>query len=159
MLIRRLMATDFPRVFPETELEEVARLLFRQGEAILVLGIRGELLGLITEGDLLRRAADPHRPEETGLWRYSFAPAGGDPPGGRTAGEIMTASPRVAGPDQEVRAVLGRMVTEGLKFLPVVDGLRAVGLVSRRDLLRLYLSQPRAFGPADGRKAVRRERI
>lgn len=149
------MATDFPRVFSETELEDVARLLFRQGEAVLVLGSRGELLGLITEGDLLRRAADPHRPQETALWRDSFAVANGDTPGGRTAGEIMTTSPQVAGPDQEVRVVLGRMVAEGLKYLPVVDGARAVGLVSRRDLLRLYLIEPRAFSPTDDR----RERI
>ena len=150
LLIRKVMSTDYPRVFPDAGLDEVARLLLRQGEPVLVVGNRGELVGLVTEGDLVKRAADPRQPKEKGLWRSAFLPGESDGTGGQLAEEIMTTQARVVSADQEVQLALELMLSQGLKFLPVVDGLRVVGLLSRRDLLRLYLSEPRVFGRSGG---------
>lgn len=145
MRVRRVMATDFPRVLPEADVSEVAGLLLRSGDGLLVVDHRGLLRGVITEADLLFRGADPALPDGGSPWASSFWQDGLLESGGRSAEEIMTVRPVTIGPDFELLLALRRMLETRVKLLPVVEAGRAVGLLLRRDLLRLYLSQPRLF--------------
>ena len=49
----------------------------------------------------------------------------------------MTATPVVARPDEDLAEVVVRMLDHGIRSVPVVDNDRLVGVVSRRDVLRL----------------------
>jgi CBS-domain-containing membrane protein len=58
---------------------------------------------------------------------------------GLTGGEVMTTPALTARPDDDLRVGAARMVTMSIKRLPVVDESgRLVGIVSRRDMLRLF---------------------
>jgi CBS domain-containing protein len=50
----------------------------------------------------------------------------------------MTTDVVTARPDEDIRTVARRMLERGVKRLPVVEGDRLVGIVSRHDLLRLF---------------------
>jgi CBS domain-containing protein len=46
----------------------------------------------------------------------------------------MTREPMTVGPDDDVEAALGTMLSHGFRHLPVVDGGEVIGIVSIRDL-------------------------
>jgi len=51
--------------------------------------------------------------------------------------DVMDADPYRAAPDTPLRELQGHMVEQGQRFIPVVDGGRLVGCVTRTDLLRV----------------------
>jgi CBS domain-containing protein len=81
------------------------------------------LIGIVSEADLLSL--------ETGLGRD---PAGEGP---RTAGEVMRQSVYTLTGNTDATAAARLMLRHHLKSVPVVAGERVVGMVARRDLLRL----------------------
>jgi CBS domain-containing protein len=52
------------------------------------------------------------------------------------AADVMTKDVAVCRPDDDVRTVARRLLERGVKRMPVVDGDRVVGIVSRQDILR-----------------------
>lgn len=55
--VREVMAKDVVTVMPDTELREVARIFVeRKIGCVPVVGVRGELVGLVTETDLIAAA-------------------------------------------------------------------------------------------------------
>jgi CBS-domain-containing membrane protein len=59
---------------------------------------------------------------------------------GRTAGDLMTSPAVTIGPEVSLTAAAGLMHRRDLKRLPVVDDSgRLVGIVSRADLLKVFL--------------------
>jgi CBS domain-containing protein len=132
MRARDLMTSPVVTVGPDASVKEAARLLVDHGFAVLpVVDADDRLLGVVTEADLLRNRLllDPRGlihdppPEPT-------APA---PP---TVAGVMTTDVLTAVPDTHT-AELGRlMVDRHLRAVPVVDGDRLVGIVSRVDVLR-----------------------
>jgi CBS domain/BON domain len=55
-----------------------------------------------------------------------------------TAGDVMTEPAVTAEPDDDIRRAAARMVTLSVKRLPVVGNGRLVGIISRRDVMRLF---------------------
>lgn len=86
--------------------------------AVLVTGPGGELVGVLTERDILTKAAG--RPDFDAL----------------PVRDLMTRDPETVGPADTVAFALGMMDAGGYRHLPVVDGGRPVGVVSVRDVLR-----------------------
>jgi CBS domain-containing protein len=107
------------RVTPDILLGEVVDLMHngRTGAA-LVVDERGELVGIFTEHDLLRRAD-----HDSNDWR--------DKP----VESMMTGRPRVIREDDTVAEALRRMDAGRHRHLPVVRGRVPVGVVSVRELL------------------------
>ncbi len=96
---------------------EAARLMAaRNVGSVLVTAREGQLEGILTERDILCRIVAPGR----------------DPDGTRLQ-EVMTKNPDTIGPDEPAIEALRRMRDGGYRHLPVVDGGRLVGIVSRRD--------------------------
>jgi CBS domain-containing protein len=110
--------------------------------AIPVIDDTGDLIGLITEADLITKQAygDRRRHLLGGLPGVAEHEARGMLRSrAHTAREVMSAPVETALPDDPLRDVARRMIENRLRHLVVVDDdRRMVGIVSRRDLLRVF---------------------
>jgi CBS domain-containing protein len=115
-----IMSRDLVTVDAELPLAEAARTLDgrRVGAALVFAGER--LAGILTERDVLRAVA-AGRVE------------------GTTAAEWMTPGPETIEPSDSTSHAATLMIQGGFRHLPVLDGDRAVGIVSIRDLMRVVL--------------------
>jgi CBS domain-containing protein len=140
MRIEALMTAQVLAVTPETPLKDVARLLSEHHiSGVPVCGADGELLGVVSEADILRK--------EEGIaargggrfgWLFRLFDDELDKVRAETAGEAMTAPASTIRPKQQVSEAAALMVEHGINRLPVVDDGRLVGIVSRADLVRAF---------------------
>jgi CBS domain-containing protein len=129
--VRDVMSSPVITVSPDTRLKEVAELLVGHGISAVPVVEDGELVGIVSEADLvpLELAPDP---------RAHLAPAA-DPPVDvpRVAAEVMTRAVVALHEDADA-AEAGRLMLERrIRSVPVVRGRRVVGIVARRDLLEV----------------------
>jgi CBS domain-containing protein len=130
-------------VGPETSVAHAIRLMLDSNVSGLPVLDDGKVVGIVTEGDLLRRG-------ETGTQRrrprWLEILMG---PGrmadeyvtthGRKVQEIMTADLVSVAGDTPLEEVVGWMERRRIKRVPVIEGDALVGIVSRLDLLRALL--------------------
>lgn len=123
---------------PDTSFKDlVATLTDERVSALPVVDDEGRVVGIVSEGDLLHRLdLPPDSPHHRLLRRHRSAPAG---PLGDIAAGLMTRPVVTIGSDATVGHAARLLEKHGVKRLPVVDGGRLVGIVSRRDLLSTYL--------------------
>jgi CBS-domain-containing membrane protein len=88
---------------------------------------------MISEGDLLR---DRVPEDPTAHLRAASKPAAHRP---RIVAEVMTRDVVTAWPLEDVADVARTMLDRDVRSVPVLDGGRVVGIISRRDLLRSVL--------------------
>ncbi len=133
------MTTDVITVGVDTSLKEAARRMIEAGiSGLLVTGDRGELLGIVSEGDFI--ASESHRREETKprILRW-FLEDEEVPTFERTVGDIMTTGVLTLPPDADHPEAARLMQKAGIKRIPVVtDDGQLLGLVSRSDILRAF---------------------
>ena len=145
MKARELMSTNLVVVPPETPVTAVASLLASRGiSAVPVVDGSGAPVGIVTDGDLIRRLAD-EKPGPVawffGLFKDSakladrFAKAHG-----KTARDVMTADLAAVGGDAGAEEIARLMEKGGIRRVPVVEDGKLVGIVSRADLLRAVLA-------------------
>jgi CBS domain-containing protein len=133
----------------DTTLAEVAGLMLANGcGAALVVDKQAHLVGLITEADFASRERclptaterASHLLEEwqvrTGI-REICASAGH-----RRVGDLMSTHVRTAGEEEPVTDVIARMIHDDVFHLPVVRDGKIVGMIARRDVLRLIAGAP-----------------
>jgi CBS domain-containing protein len=125
------MSSPVITVPPDMALKEAAALLVRHGISAVPVVEDGELVGIVSEADLvpLELAPDPRA--------HLIPPA--DPPVRlpQVAAEVMTQAV-IALPEDADIAEAGRLMLERrIKSIPVVKGRRVVGIVARRDLLEV----------------------
>ena len=126
---------------PGTPYKEIARLLTEHGvSALPVLGEGGRVLGVVSEADLLPKESRSQLPEPARPPLTPWQARARHKAGAATAVELMTAPPITITPDADVATAARRLEHHRIKRLPVVDGTgRLVGIVSRRDILRVFL--------------------
>jgi CBS domain-containing protein len=137
LVVRDVMTTDLVTVTPATPLRYVADILVGQKiSAVPVLTVRGKLVGVVAESDLLRREElkrDPegeHSRHMTYRERRAVATA-------ETAGEIMSTSPVTVRADATVPEAARLIERFEATCLPVVnENENLVGMVDPRALLR-----------------------
>jgi CBS domain-containing protein len=150
--VRDLMTTSVVTVDRITPYKEIARLLAEHRiSGLPVLKMGRQVVGVVTEADLLAAQANTARRLHSGTrrtwWRREQHPA-------LTAGDLMTAPAITIGADATVPAAARLMNTHHVRRLPVVDeDGRLVGVVSRRDLLSVFL-RPDAEIAADVRRVL-----
>ncbi|HUZ74587.1 MAG TPA: CBS domain-containing protein [Stellaceae bacterium] len=144
-------------VTPETTVADAAKLMLHHGVSGLpVIDKAGAVIGMVTEGDLLRRAetgTEKRRPHwlefilGPGPLAVDYVRAHG-----RKVGEVMTRRVIVIAPETPLEEVVHSMERHRIKRLPVLDHGRLVGIVSRASLLpvlaHLAAAAPTA-APAD----------
>lgn len=138
--VKAVMRTDVVTVSPDTPAAEVVTLLLQKGyRSLPVVAENGRLLGMITDGDLLRRAhlhtrLDLHAEIATADWQQQLADLGAQ---ATTAATLMSAPVVTVSATAPLRQAVEQMVNRHLKRLPVVtENGHLAGWVSRVDILR-----------------------
>ena len=159
-----VMTRNIVSVSRDAPVAEAIRLMLDNHiSGLPVIDEANQLVGILTEGDLLRRGetgTERHRPR----WLEMLMGPGrlADEyvrTHGRKVGEIMTRDLASVTPDTPLDEVVGLMERRRIKRVPVLDGDRPVGIVSRADLLRaLARTLEEKPPPAIGDEAIR-ERI
>ncbi|MFE5666710.1 CBS domain-containing protein [Streptomyces niveus] len=144
--IGELMTRDVVSVRLDTPFKEIARALADHGvSAVPVLDDGDRPVGVVSEADLLRKAAN--RSDMSGrtplphleAWERARAE-------GVVAAEIMNAPAICAHPQWTVVEAARLMAEQHVKRLPVVDETdKLLGIVSRSDLLRVFLRRDSAI--------------
>jgi CBS domain-containing protein len=140
-----ILRRDTQTVSPDTPLDEVIRVIDHNDiQRVVVVDDRGKLLGLISDGDLLRF----FKPEQEGIWHLLAKvkhPFQQDACRGdlqrclleTRAAAVMTTDLVTVREEMLIEEAIGLMVEKALKRLPVVDDDgRFKGMVSRDSLLR-----------------------
>lgn len=104
-----------------------------------VVDSHGTVVGMLTEGDLLRRA-ELDTGKVRSSWLDFFMSSGAlaqeyTLAHSQIVADIMTAGAFVVGPGASLESVVSLMQAKHVKRLPVIDGTALVGIVSRHDLL------------------------
>lgn len=143
-LIADVMVTDVVTVTADMGVKEFAALLREKhiGGAPVV-NDEGELIGIVTEGDLMALDADLHFPhyiqfldsviyiERTKKFEERLKKAVA-----ATVGDIMTADVHTVRPEDPVRAAATLMADHGFDRVPVEQDGKVVGIVGRHDVLK-----------------------
>ena len=141
MKIKELMGDNPIAVGPETPLRDVAIILTENRfSGLPVIGERLEVLGVVSEADILVKEQGPAN-RRGGVLGWLLAEEVPDAAklAARTAGEAMTSPAITIGPDAHV-SYAARLMTENvIKRLPVVDSHGTlIGIVTRADLVRAF---------------------
>jgi len=144
MMARDVMSVGVAYVMDETPLQEIAKLLLSEGiSAAPVLDDAGHLVGIVSEGDLVRRRSgfstdrrcwwldlfesDVNQNQE--LLNYIQHH-------GLRARDVMTHDVATVEEDAPISTIAELLETHRIKRVPVLKGEKVVGIVSRADLLR-----------------------
>jgi CBS domain-containing protein len=140
MKVRDIMTTDPVKVTGETRLKEAARLMVRHRVSGLpVVDQAGKLIGILSEGDFIRREAGRDRPHGVSLLDAVFGEGELEPVGAETVAEVMTRSVVTITPEATVGEAARVMGRRNVKRLPVVDlEGELVGIVSRADIVGAF---------------------
>ncbi|MDX2101285.1 MAG: CBS domain-containing protein [Alphaproteobacteria bacterium] len=142
MKAKDIMTQHVAAVGPDTEVVTIARLMVDLGiSAVPVVDEAGAVLGIVSEGDLMRR-------KELGTgkrhsWWLSFLTSAEElaeeyiRSHGTHARDVMTSPAITVTVDAAVTAVCDLLDEKHIKRVPVVENGRLVGIVSRRDFVRL----------------------
>jgi len=141
MKARDIMSTKVVTVSPSTSVRDIAALMVEKHVSGLpVLNDNGTLVGMVSEGDLLRRpeiGTQKHRRR----WVSFFT--GVDSQAREftkshalRAGDVMTEQVIHVSEETPLGEVVGLMEKHNIKRLPVLSDGELVGIVSRADLLR-----------------------
>jgi len=141
MKIEQLMSRDPVAVGPETPLKDVAAILLEQRiSGVPVIGERLDVLGVVSEADIIVKEAGPeHRERRLVGWLNGGRALDERKLAARTAAEAMTSPAVTVTVGRNVTEAARLMVDRGIKRLPVVDdeGI-LVGIVTRTDLVRAF---------------------
>jgi CBS domain-containing protein len=161
MRVKEVMTPNVVCIGADEPVLKAARLMLQNRiSGLPVIDKDGELVGIVTEGDFLRRSelgTQRQRPK----WLEFIVGPGRlaqeyTQSSGRKVEEIMTPDPRTIGEDETLEAVVDTMERHHVKRLPVTRGGRVVGIISRANLMRALASLTRdVAAPAAGDSAIR----
>jgi CBS domain-containing protein len=150
-------------ISPESSVLDAIDLMTRNHiSGLPVIDASGAMVGMVTEGDFLRRA-------ETGTVRkrprwLEFLVGPGRlaeeyvETHARKVGEVMTRDPITITEDTPLEEVVHIMEHRRVKRLPVVRGAQVVGIVSRANLMRALAAISRAApAPAESDAEIRKQ--
>jgi CBS domain-containing protein len=135
------MSTGLLTFLPDMGLEAAARAMAERGvSGAPVVGDDGRLVGIITEGDLIKRLAAPAAPK-AGWFAGLFRPPESEAARfarvhGRAVKDAMTMDVASVNEDTTAERIAHIMETRRVRRVPVLRDGVLVGIVSRADLLR-----------------------
>jgi CBS-domain-containing membrane protein len=146
-------------VTPDATVTDAAQIMLETGVSGLpVINSGGKLVGMLTEGDLLRRAETGTEHERPRWLEYILGPGKAAQEfvrvHGRKVAEVMTDDPVSVTRETELEDVVKLMERRRLKRVPVIQGNEVVGIISRANLVAALVTAAKhapAVAAADGR--------
>jgi CBS domain-containing protein len=145
MRVKDVMTPNVICIGADEPVLKAARLMLQNHiSGLPVVDKDGELVGIVTEGDFLRRSelgTQRQRPKwlefviGPGRLAQEFTHTSG-----RKVEEIMTPEPRTIAEGETLEAVVDAMERHHVKRLPVIRGGHVVGIVSRANLMHALAS-------------------
>jgi CBS domain-containing protein len=160
MQAKDVMSRDVVTVEPDDTITQAAGLMLtKRLSGLPVVDKAGALVGIVTEGDFLRRAeigTTRRRPR----W-IEFLVGPGRLAGeythaaGRVVREIMSREVQTVAEDTPLPDVVALMEKRHIKRLPVMSGATLAGIVTRQDLLRAVVGASSTADASDGDREIR----
>jgi CBS domain-containing protein len=163
-----IMVSNVITVSPDKEVSEVAQILLANRiSALPVIDAEGRLVGVVSEGDLIRRA-EAGTEHARSWWlrllmgREALAIEYVKEHSRRVA-DVMTRRVISASPDASVSEVASLLERNGIKRVPIVKDGKVIGIVSRANLLQALatlgkqISIEKPIGDTDLREKVMKQ--
>jgi len=161
MQVRDVMTRNVISVAANETVVNAARIMLQNRiSGLPVVDAEGALVGIVTEGDFLRRGelgTERRRPKwlefllGPGRMAQEYVHAAG-----RKVEDVMTSEPATVVEDDALGTVVQLMECRRIKRLPVLRDGKIVGIVSRANLMHALVSLARdTVAPAGGDSAMR----
>jgi len=164
MKVSDVMTRRVVSVMPEATIRHAIRLMLHNHiSGLPVIDDKGKLVGIVSEGDFLRRA-EIGTERKRSHWLVAFLGPGAPASDyarshGIKVQEVMTRKPITVQEDTLLDQVVHLMESHKIKRLPVVRGEKVVGVVSRANLMRALASIYRAAPKSSRGDAAIRSQI
>jgi len=162
MQAKDVMTTNVITATPEMETRDAARILMEKGvSALPVVSANGELVGMVSEGDLLRQVqtSQDRRPS---WWLRLFQ--GADDKAldyvkahARHVRDVMTRDVVTVTEEASISSIAHLLEAKRVKRVPVVKEGKVVGIVSRANLLHGLSAQTGISAASTGDQALRKQ--
>ncbi|PIK14791.1 CBS domain-containing protein [Halobacteriovorax sp. JY17] len=145
MNVSEFMTKDVISCTEDNTVEEAAKIMCEKGFSVMpVVDSSGDLVGILTESDFIGRDANiPHAlasiktlfgqnfyfSDVEDIYKKSKQ---------KKLSEIMTTNVKTVKAEQTLSDVVSLMSHNHLKRIPVLDGKKLVGMITRKDLLKAY---------------------
>lgn len=157
MRVADLMTTDVVTVTPETPLRDAAALLAEKKiSGLPVVDARGRVVGVLSEADIVAKAGGPARERRLLGWLLESDVDLADKIAARTVGDAMSAPAVTIDAERRIHEAAKVMAAEGINRLPVVDGERLVGIITRADVVRAFARSDREIAEEIEEEILRR---
>jgi CBS domain-containing protein len=159
MKARDIMSPHVISVSPDADILTVANTLIRNSiSAVPVVSADGKLIGIVSEGDLVRRVeshTERHRSWWLELLTSNQALADDFVKShARKTKDVMTRNVITADPDTPVQQIANLLERNRIKRVPIIKDGQVVGIVSRANLVQALAGHSSGSGgvkPTDGK--------
>jgi CBS domain-containing protein len=148
MRAHQIMTRSVITVTPDTTIMDAANIMLqRHVSGLPVVDTTGKLVGIVSEGDFIRRS-EIGTQRKRGQWLKFILGPGKSASDfvherGRRVDEVMTKNPLTITEDTALAEIVDLMEKNNIKRLPVVRADKVVGIVSRANLLQAVASLAR----------------
>jgi len=144
LTVKDIMTKDVVTVTKETTVMELAAIFARLHISSLpVLDEQGELIGIVTETDLVEQDKSLHIPTVISIFDWVIYLESDKKfekelkkMTGRTVGDIYSSDVVTVSPDSAIVEVADLLSSRKITALPVLEAKKLVGIISRIDLIR-----------------------
>jgi CBS domain-containing protein len=157
----QIMTPRVTTVQADTPIAEAADLMLRKRiSGLPVVNAEGKLVGIVSEGDFLRRSEIGTKQRRSG-WLEFFTGAGKLASEfvreeGRRVRDVMTPEPATISEQATLEEIVQLMEKKGIKRLPVLRGDELIGIVTRANLLQAVANLARgSVEPTAGDDGIR----
>ena len=164
MTAAEVMTCDVTTIRPDETVADAARIMLRFGiSGLPVVDVAGWLVGIVTEGDFLRRAETGTERRHPRWLEFLLGPGRlADEyvhSHGRKVEEVMTRNVIAVPSSAPLQDVVRIMERRHIKRVPVVDNGKIVGIVSRANLVQALARLAEEAPASDGGDEAIRARI
>lgn len=162
MKAAQVMTFGAATIQPQASIREAARMMLDYRiSGLPVVDGEGNLVGIITEGDLLGGITGDRYRRSWLEFILDDGNANGLPqqPQAQTVSEVMTRDVMTASEDTSVQDVVKLMKANAIKRVPIVKGNKVVGIISRADLLRGLALEAKMMPTASAEDYALRDRV
>jgi CBS domain-containing protein len=159
-----VMTREVVTISPDAGVLQAVRLMLQNRiSGLPVIDQRGRVLGIVTEGDFLRRAETVTERQRPSWLEFLMSPGGlADEyvhTHGRKVEEVMSRNPYTVSEDARLDEVVGTMERRRIKRVPVLREGKLVGIITRANLLHALASSARNIPAVTKDDTEIRERI